>query len=165
MRAGETVYYLEMRAATQVRPVGVVPADLVLLAQPDPVAVRDVTLAIGRPYDWPSQHWDARRWAKYLGDPDLRHWSAQRAGRTVGLASLRFGPQEVELDTFGLVPEHVGQGLGIAFLTLVAQLAWREAPGARRVWLHTSSQDHPRALKVYQRCGFRLYARVKPGDT
>ena len=158
------MYYLEMRAATQVRPALDVPAGLVLLAQPDPVAVRDVTLAIGRPYDWPSQHWDATRWSEYLGRPDLRHWSAQLVGQAVGLASLRFDVDEVELDTFGLVPEHVGQGLGLAFLTLVAQLAWRKAPDARRVWLHTSSQDHPRALKIYQRCGFRLYATVKPDE-
>jgi len=28
-----------------------------------------------------------------------------------------------------------------------------------RFWLHTSTFDHPKALRVYQRAGFVVYAR------
>jgi hypothetical protein len=28
-----------------------------------------------------------------------------------------------------------------------------------RFWLHTSTFDHPKALRVYQRAGFAVYAR------
>jgi GNAT superfamily N-acetyltransferase len=94
----------------------------------------------------------------------LRHWTAERGGDVVGLASLRFDHDEVELDTFGLIPRHVGTGLGRAFLTLVIDLAWREAPDARRLWLHTSSADHPHALRNYRRRGFRLYKTTGQDD-
>lgn len=65
----------------------------------------------------------------------------------------------VEIATFGLVPELVGRGLGGPALTLAVRLAWNQvnpddlAP-VRRVWLHTSSLDHPRALANYRARGF-----------
>jgi GNAT superfamily N-acetyltransferase len=164
MRSDETLYHLEIRSQADVQPEQPVPADLVLIEQRSLGVVREATLAIGQPYDWPSQHWDDRRWADYMRREGLRHWTAERGGDVVGLASLRFEHDEVELDTFGLIPRHVGTGLGRAFLTLVIDLVWREAPDARRLWLHTSSADHPHALRNYRRRGFRLYKTTGPAD-
>jgi hypothetical protein len=49
-------------------------------------------------------------------------------------------------------------------LTLAVREAWNveplDADAVRRVWLHTSSLDHPNALGNYQRRGFRPYRRV-----
>jgi len=68
----------------------------------------------------------------------------------------------VEITTFGLVPEFVGRGIGGYALTLAVRLAWR-LPGARRVWLHTSSKDHPNALPNYRARGFEpFHVEVKP---
>jgi GNAT superfamily N-acetyltransferase len=64
---------------------------------------------------------------------------------------------EVEIETFGLVPEVVGRGIGGHALTLTLQLAWALRPGVKRVWLHTSTQDHPNALPNYQARGLRPY--------
>ena len=64
---------------------------------------------------------------------------------------------EAEIVTFGLVPEFVGKGLGGSALTLGVQQAWALAPSVNRVWLHTSSLDHPRALPNYHRRGFRTF--------
>jgi GNAT superfamily N-acetyltransferase len=62
---------------------------------------------------------------------------------------------------FGLVPEFVGRGFGGALLTFAVELAWDleavGAPAIRRVWLHTSSRDHPHALRNYEARGFRPY--------
>jgi GNAT superfamily N-acetyltransferase len=62
---------------------------------------------------------------------------------------------------FGLVPEFVGRGFGGHLLTLGTRLAWEtEHPGGtatRRVWLQTSSHDHPHALANYRRRGFRIF--------
>ncbi len=88
---------------------------------------------------------------------DLRHWTAHRNGEVAGLASLRFGASEAEIDTFGLLPAFVGRGLGGTFLAAVVATAFAEHAAARRVWLHTSSDDHPHALRNYQARGFRLY--------
>ena len=61
------------------------------------------------------------------------------------------------MDTFGLLPDHIGRGIGGHFLTLAVRLAWTTAPNVSRVWLHTSIRDHPHALPNYERRGFRCY--------
>jgi len=68
-------------------------------------------------------------------------------------------PSEVELCYFGLVPEFIGRGLGGWFLDRAVEHAW--AGEARRVWVHTCTLDHPAALGVYQRAGFKPYRRAR----
>lgn len=65
---------------------------------------------------------------------------------------------EVEIKSFGLLPESIGKGLGGFALTLAIEQAWNLEPGVTRVWLHTSSKDHPRALPNYHRRGFSTFA-------
>ena len=43
-------------------------------------------------------------------------------------------------------------------ITLVVADAWT-LPGTKRVWLHTSTLDHPNALPNYLRRGFRGFSR------
>jgi acetyltransferase (GNAT) family protein len=64
---------------------------------------------------------------------------------------------EVEIKTFGLVPEFTGKGLGCYALTLAIRQGWELVPDTRRVWLHTSSADNPNALPNYHRRGFRTF--------
>ena len=64
---------------------------------------------------------------------------------------------EVEIAYFGLVPEYIGRGLGPALLDWALDRAWSCRP--RRVWLHTCSLDHPKALAVYRRAGFEEFDR------
>jgi ribosomal protein S18 acetylase RimI-like enzyme len=71
----------------------------------------------------------------------------------------RSNPEEVELAYFGLVPEFIGRGLGRWFLEAAVEAGWRGP--TKRLWVHTSTFDHPRALGLYQRVGFRVYDRRK----
>ena len=64
---------------------------------------------------------------------------------------------EVEIAYFGLIPEYIGRGLGPALLDWALERAWSCRP--RRVWLHTCSLDHPRALAVYRQAGFEEFDR------
>ncbi len=64
---------------------------------------------------------------------------------------------EVEIAYFGLIPEYIGRGLGPALLDWALERAWSRRP--RRVWLHTCSLDHPRALVVYRQAGFEEFDR------
>lgn len=64
---------------------------------------------------------------------------------------------EVEIAYFGLMPDYIGRGLGPALLGWALEQAWSYRP--RRVWLHTCSLDHPKALAVYRRAGFEMYDR------
>jgi ribosomal protein S18 acetylase RimI-like enzyme len=66
-------------------------------------------------------------------------------------------PQETELCYFGLIPEFIGRGLGSFLLRAAIDRAWSRP--IRRLWVHTRSFDHPKALGHYQRAGFVVYAR------
>lgn len=80
------------------------------------------------------------------------------AGEPAGLLSLDIpAGGQVEIDTFGLVPERIGHGVGGHFLTLATRLAWEATSDVSRVWLHTSDRDHPAALANYERRGFTRY--------
>ena len=79
-----------------------------------------------------------------------------RNGAPAGFGELdRRQPGEIELAYFGLMPDAIGQGLGVWLLHETIDLAWSYEP--ERLWLHTCTLDHPRALPLYQRAGFVPY--------
>ena len=70
---------------------------------------------------------------------------------------------DVELKNFGLVPEAQGRGLGSWLLAVALQEVWKNSPS--RIWLHTDDWDHPAAVRVYERAGFRVFGvRDEPVD-
>lgn len=84
-------------------------------------------------------------------------------GVPAGFVELDRGDvSEVEIAYFGLMPEFIGRGLGPYFLNWAVRRAWHPAGSDRpdRVWLHTCTLDHPKALATYQRAGFKVYDRV-----
>ena len=76
-------------------------------------------------------------------------------GCPAGYCELRHTGDESKLEYFGLMPEFIGRGLGRAWLEWTVHQLW--ATGPRRVWVHTCTLDHPRALPLYERCGFVPY--------
>jgi GNAT superfamily N-acetyltransferase len=159
----ELLTHLQMFSVDELIPApeSAVPFE-VFEAEPSLPLIRAITLGIGRAHQWPSQHWDDQQWLRHLARPHLRHWIATVDGSPAGLLSLDAQPDgAVELDTFGLLPGHLGQGLGGRFLTVGVRAAWAAGASVSRVWLHTSNRDHPSALPNYERRGFRRYL---PGD-
>ncbi len=65
---------------------------------------------------------------------------------------------DIEIKFFGLMPEFIGQGLGSYFLNRAIAAAWEHCP--MRLWLHTDTNDHPRAVSTYERAGFQVYKQV-----
>ncbi len=61
----------------------------------------------------------------------------------------------VEIAYFGLAPDAIGRGLGKHLLSCAVRDAW--ALGPTRVWLHTSTLDHPHARSNYEKRGFVVY--------
>ncbi len=80
-------------------------------------------------------------------------------GVPAGYAELdRRSANQVELAYFGLMPEFIGRGLGGWLLRRAVMLAWDHgSPRPSRVWVHTCDLDHPSALPLYQRVGFRPF--------
>ena len=77
-------------------------------------------------------------------------------GVPAGYAELdRRQPGETEIAYFGLIGDFIGRGLGRYFINWTVREAWRGE--VKRVWLHTCSMDHPRAVSVYQSAGLEVY--------
>lgn len=77
-------------------------------------------------------------------------------GVPAGYVELDFRQMdEVEIAYFGLMSEFIGQGLGENLLQWAIHNAWDR--NIKRLWVHTCSLDHPGALKLYQKCGFKIY--------
>lgn len=68
-------------------------------------------------------------------------------------------PDEVELAYFGMMEHATGQGIGRWFLGAAIEACWSHGP--RRVTVQTCTMDHPAALPLYQKLGFRPVAQKK----
>jgi RimJ/RimL family protein N-acetyltransferase len=93
-------------------------------------------------------------------------WLVMLAGEPIGVVALEAHPGgNVEIVTFGLVPEVIGRGYGGAALSETIDLAWKQPPvdehPVTRIWLHTSTLDHPHALHNYQRRGLRTFRQER----
>jgi GNAT superfamily N-acetyltransferase len=151
--------YLEMRAPADLEPAPPpTPSATVERLEGCPPALwRHLYAEVGREYHWIDRlGWTDQDIADYLADPGLELWLLREAGETAGYFELRrHQGGDVEVAYFGLLPAFVGRGLGKFLLTGAVERAW--AAGATRVWLHTSSLDHPSALPNYLARGFSIW--------
>jgi GNAT superfamily N-acetyltransferase len=94
--------------------------------------------------------------SRILTDPMTRVLALERDGHALGLAELASAvSQEVEIAMFGVVSEV--SGTGAAGFLMDHALSQAFASGARRIWLHTCTWDHPAAIPFYLRHGFSAY--------
>jgi len=154
------VTFVEMTARDQLNPSPPVPGlRLEALAATSPL-IPELLSRVGAAYDWNSGRRSAAEWEAWLAEnPSRRYALLLVEGEPAGIVVYDPHPgREVEIKSFGLLPEWVGKGLGGYALTLAIERAWSLQPEVTRVWLHTSSKDHPRALPNYHRRGFSTFA-------
>lgn len=161
MPAVEVVTWtLEMTDPGQLRPVEP-PADapsLLVAGRPAPELSRFFYTLVGADYAWTDRlGWTPQQWTAWADRPGCRLVSAWTDGVPAGYFELDADsddgvPGSVELAYFGLAPRAIGRGWGGWFLRTALAHAWA-LPGTRRVWVHTCSLDHPRALANYERSG------------
>lgn len=159
MRAKEITYYLEMMHPGDLRP-STSPRDDTELRQAKircPELNRFLYTAVGGDWYWVDRlKWSYSRWLEYLSFPEHETWVLYVSGTPAGYFELDGQPgSDIEIAYFGLLPQFVGEGLGGYLLTAAVRRAWEK--GARRVWVHTSSFDHPNALPAYRARGFSLF--------
>ena len=167
-----TVTYLEMKSPDQRSPAPgwTEPVTVQRAERPTVSFYRYLYDTVGADWDW----YERRRLsddalAAIIHDDAVEVYVLRVRGTPVGYAELdRRVEGEVEIAYFGLVPDYIGRGLGPALLDWALERAWSYRP--RRVWLHTCSLDHPKALAVYRRAGFEVYdrevisAEIEPRD-
>ena len=64
---------------------------------------------------------------------------------------------DIEILYFGVAPSLIGKSAGRALLEYCLPLEWAHRP--QRIWLHTCTWDHPKALAFYLKAGFVPYKR------
>jgi GNAT superfamily N-acetyltransferase len=161
----ETVTCLEMTSPSQLVPGRPPPARLEMekVGRAAAPVLRSTYVRIGAPHGWIGRSaWSDAQWEEELARPGVQAWIARVDEDVAGFVELESElTGDVGIVVFGLVPEFVGRGFGGAFLTLATRLAWLlTSPGgmrARRVWVQTSSRDHPHATPNYERRGFRAF--------
>jgi GNAT superfamily N-acetyltransferase len=93
-----------------------------------------------------------------IHDPLNRLYVLYTDGSPTGMAELDLRKAgTANISYFGLMPEAIGKRLGYFFLYHTCMNAWLEP--IQRLTINTCTLDHPRALPLYQRMGFRPYDR------
>lgn len=160
-KLSDVVTYLEM-TAKPARPPAPVPAAKLALMRAERCTVsfyRYLYKVVGEPWLWYERRiWSDAQLAELLARPEVETYVLYAWGSPAGYFELvRAESGDTELAYFGLVPEFIGRGFGAWFLNSAIDTAWLGA--TRRVWVHTCTYDHPRALGLYQKCGFSVYER------
>ena len=160
-RITDTVTYLEMFERPSPRPLPA-PLGKLALIRADACTVsfyRYLYETVGTPWIWFERRSisDAALAAE-LAKPTTEVFVLYVDGSPAGYFELNAADRrETELCYFGLVPQFIGRRLGPFLLNAAIEQAWSRPIG--RLWVHTCTFDHPRALPLYQRAGFVVYAR------
>ena len=151
--------YLEMTDPSQLTGEPVTPAGVSLARERSyPAAAwRRLYTEVGGEYHWVDRLvWTDDDIRRYLDDPGVELWILREGTDVAGYFELRRDPVGgVEIAYFGLLPAFTGRGFGRYLLAAAATRAW--ALGPSRVWVHTSSLDHPSAFPNYLARGFSVW--------
>jgi GNAT superfamily N-acetyltransferase len=91
-----------------------------------------------------------------ISDPKVEVFVLYMGGVPAGFFELdRRVDGEVELAHFGLLPEFLERGLAKHLLASAVDAAWDHEP--KRLWVRSTSLEHPRGVLIYQWAGFEPY--------
>ncbi|WP_246236972.1 GNAT family N-acetyltransferase [Actinomadura chibensis] len=166
-----TEWTMEMTDAADLRPAPLPGAEMTftLARRPSADVNRALYAAVGARVCWTDRFpWTHADWRAWVERPELSTWLALAEGTIAGFFEIEAQPGgDTEVCLVGLTPPFVGRGCGGYLVEQCARRAWRRgtlwAAGtgpASRVWLRTSSLDHPNALANYRRRGFRVAAEA-----
>jgi GNAT superfamily N-acetyltransferase len=154
-----TINYLEQCERPRFAPASLASGRFAIMRVEEPPVsfYRYLYNLVGEPYFWVSR----RRLSdpqieEIIRDPKVHILSLYVAGAPLGFAELDLRqPETAELKFFGIAPQIQGRGLGRYFLTHALDYAWALQPTKLR--LETCTLDHPAALPLYQKLGFKVF--------
>ncbi|MFN4089805.1 MAG: GNAT family N-acetyltransferase [Alphaproteobacteria bacterium] len=159
-RIATVVTHLEMFARPEPRPMRA-PAGMRVerVRDPEPEWYRALYAAVGADWLWYTRlAMDDAALTAAIREPGIEVFRLVQGDREIGLLELDFRKwPDVELLYFGVTAEAIGTGAAHMLMQAAQERAWRDGP--RRVWVHTCTLDHPRALGFYERAGFRAFKR------
>lgn len=160
-RIDDTVTYLEMFEQPPARPLPA-PLGKLALMRAEACSVpfyRYLYDTVGEKWVWfTRREWSDAALAAEIQKPTTEIFVLYLGGVPAGYFELDAEqPRETLLSYFGLMPDFIGRRLGPFLLNAAIEQAWSRP--IERFWVHTCTFDHPRALPLYQRAGFVVYAR------
>ena len=153
------VTHLEMRAPPAPRPDPDGSWTLRHVAQPELDRFRDLYARVGADWLWFSRlRMSDTELAAVIRAEDVEVYALEHDGRDEGLLELDFrNENDCEIVFFGVTAKLIGSGAGRFLMNRAIARAWSRP--IRRLWVHTCTFDHPRALSFYLRSGFRPFRR------
>jgi ribosomal protein S18 acetylase RimI-like enzyme len=153
-----TVTYLEMRAPPRTalpHPPATMRLALMRAVRPPVHFYRYLYDTVGQAWLWMDRRkLSDTQLAKIIHDEQVEVYVAYADGVPAGFAELdRRSKDIVDLAYFGLMPEFMGRRLGPYLLRWAVDAAWSSQPD--KVTVNTCTLDHPKALSLYQKVGFR----------
>jgi GNAT superfamily N-acetyltransferase len=150
-------YWLELSAPDQLRPASFAVDGIALarLLGGEHERARRLWSGVGRGFWTEREDWTPARWRSHLDAAGTWFGVATSSADDAGFYELVREGDEMRLEGFGLLPGWRGRGLGAGLLTAATRQAF--ALGARRIFLHTATDDHPHALPNYLARGYRIY--------
>src|SRR5580692_4603264 len=116
---------------------------------------RCLWVAVGRGFWKEREDWTLEQWRTYLSNEAISFWIARKDTRELGFFELARDKADIKIEGLGLLPQWRNRGLGGGLLSAATQQAFDD--GAKRIWLHTATDDHPNALPNYRKRGYRVY--------
>jgi GNAT superfamily N-acetyltransferase len=134
---------------------------LVKLEIPSPELGRFFYLTIGGEYFWVDRlNWDYNRWNNYLSKPYVEMSLIYLNNTPIGYYEINKKEfPSIELVYFGLMKNFISNGYGTCLLKEIIEYC--KNLNGNRLWLHTCSLDHEKALNFYKKNGFKLYKTEK----
>ncbi|MEV5576187.1 GNAT family N-acetyltransferase [Spirillospora sp. NPDC052269] len=164
-----TEWTMEMRDPAALRPAPLPSVEMTfsLARVPSPDVSRALYAAVGARVCWTDRFgWTHADWTRWVDRPELSTWIAMAEGTLAGYFEIEAQPGgDTEIHLVGLTPAFVGRRYGGYLVEQCARRAWQRgslwavhAGPAARVWLRTSTLDHPNAIGNYRRRGFAVAA-------
>jgi GNAT superfamily N-acetyltransferase len=160
-KIASVVTFLEMRepppTALADAPVGL---SIHRVQQPSLDWYRKLYRAVGEEWLWFSRlRMSDRELAATIHDPRVYVGAVNDGREDKGLVELDGrSDSEVEIAYFGVTADIFGRGAGQWLMEHALCAAWESSP--QRVWVHTCTLDHPRALSFYLKAGFTPYKQA-----
>ncbi|MBB1092831.1 GNAT family N-acetyltransferase [Rhodopseudomonas pseudopalustris] len=153
------VTHLQMTTRPSLLPERAGPWTLRRVADPDVGWFRDLFDRVGSEWLWFSRvRMSDDELRGTIHSPLVEIYALGCEGSDEGLIELDFRkPNECEIAFFGVTAGLVDSGAGRWLMNRALQAAWSHP--IDRLWLHTCTFDHPKALAFYQRAGFVPFRR------
>ena len=113
---------------------------------------------IGKKYFWKDRlNWSDQTWLEYVSNQNLYTYILKENEEIVGYFELIIHTSKVEAEIayFGILEDYFNKGCGGYMLTKAIEKSFEI--GAKRVWVHTCSLDHPNAIKNYISRGMKIF--------